>query len=75
MEDYVYEPIEGVKGDIDQDGNITLKDLLKCLDHVSGNRLLEGNAKYYADMDGNGDVDLKDWLRLLDYVSGAKDVL
>ena len=75
MEDYVYEPIEGVKGDIDQDGNITLKDLLKCLDHVSGNRLLERNAKYYADMDGNGEVDLKDLLRLLDYVSGAKDVL
>ncbi len=55
-------------GDINQDGQINLVDLMKCLNHVGRKELLEGEALKAADINGDGSVNLVDLMRLLNYV-------
>ena len=62
-------------GDIDNNGEIALSDLMSCLRHVSGSSLLEGDAMQAADIDGNGAVELSDLMRLLRFISGSSTEL
>ena len=55
-------------GDINQDGQINLVDLMQCLNHVGRKELLEGQALKAADINGDGSVNLVDLMRLLNYV-------
>lgn len=56
-------------GDINEDGNVNLTDLMMCLNHVSKKSQLEGNAYMAADVNGDGVVNLMDLMRILNYVS------
>lgn len=65
------EKTEGFKiGDIDGDGKIAMADLMMCLHHVSGRKLLTGREFQAADIDGDGTVAMKDLMKILHYVSG-----
>lgn len=62
-------------GDINQDGQINLVDLMKCLNHVGRKELLEGQALKAADINGDGSVNLVDLMRLLNYVGRKTQTL
>ena len=61
-----------IKGDVDEDGDITLIDCDKVLAHVRGTALLDGVPLQKADVDGDGDVTLLDCGKLLAHVRGTK---
>lgn len=62
-------------GDVNEDGQVNLVDLMQSLNHVGGKTFLTGNALLAADIDQNGDVDLVDLMRLLNYVGGKTEIL
>ena len=62
-------------GDINEDGQINLVDLMQCLNHVGRKAFLTGNAFLAADIDQNGDVNLVDLMRLLNYVGRKTETL
>lgn len=62
-------------GDINADGSVDLTDLMSCLHHVSGSRMLEGTSLQAADVNGDETVDLADLMRILHYVSGSSTEL
>jgi hypothetical protein len=62
-------------GDINDDGNINIADLMAVLNYVSGKSYLAGDSFKAADVDGNGRVDLQDLMKILNYVSGKSKTL
>lgn len=62
-------------GDVNQDGQVNLVDLMQCLNHVGGKTFLTGDALKAADIDQNGTVNLVDLMRLLNYVGGKTSTL
>ena len=64
-----------VLGDVNEDGQVNLVDLMQSLNHVGGKTFLTGNALLAADIDQNGDVNLVDLMRLLNYVGGKTEIL
>lgn len=62
-------------GDIDGDGEVTLLDLMACLNHVAKKKELTGDALRAADIDGKDGVKLADLMRILNYVSKKSDKL
>lgn len=59
----------GIAGDATQDGKVDVFDLMQCLNHVSGKKLLTGNGFAAADIDGNGEVDLFDLMKILNHIA------
>lgn len=76
-EDYVYDPTQPavMKGDINEDGEVSLVDLMMCLNHVAKKGQLGGNAFLAADVNGDGEVDLVDLMRVLNFVSKKTNVI
>lgn len=75
--DYVYSPAipDVKKGDVNFDNKVTMSDLMMCLHHVSGRRLLTGNAFLAADINNDGIIRMADLMKVLHYVSGRTTVL
>ncbi len=72
--DYVIVFSDNVKkGDVNEDDQVNLKDLMIILKHVSGKEdyviVFSDNVKK-GDVDGSGKVDLKDLMLILKHVSG-----
>jgi hypothetical protein len=67
--------IGAMRGDANLDGQVDLTDLMLCLHHVSGRRIMSGQALAASDVDGNGTVDLQDLMKILHYVSGRNSTL
>jgi hypothetical protein len=63
-------PGDVAPGDVNNDGKVSLSDLMLVLNHVSGKKYLTGDAIEAADVDGNGKVNLQDLMKILNYVSG-----
>jgi Ca2+-binding EF-hand superfamily protein len=57
-------------GDVNNDDNINISDLMAVLNYVSGKSELVEDALTAADVNGDGVIDLQDLMRLLNYVSG-----
>ncbi len=64
-----------LKGDINEDGNINLIDLMLCLNHVGRKSMLKDEALTAADINEDGSVNLVDLMRLLNYVGRKTDTL
>lgn len=62
-------------GDINGDGEITLKDATLLLQHVNKVATLENSQLAAADINGDGEITLKDATLLLQYVNKIIDVL
>ena len=62
-------------GDINGDGEITLKDATLLLQHVNKVAPLENSQLAAADINGDGEITLKDATLLLQYVNKIIDVL
>lgn len=62
--------INGLRGDLNDDGKVTMSDLVKCVQGVSGRIILIDQETWAADVDENGKVDIRDATRLLYFVSG-----
>lgn len=62
--------INGLRGDLNNDGKVTMPDLVKCVQGVSGRITLTDSEIWAADVDENGKVDIRDATRLLYFVSG-----
>ena len=62
-------------GDINDDGEITLKDATLLLQHVNKVATLENSQLAAADINGDGEITLKDATLLLQYVNKIIDVL
>lgn len=62
-------------GDINGDGEITLKDATLLLQHVNKVATLENNQLAAADINGDGEITLKDATLLLQYVNKIINVL
>ena len=50
--------------------SVTMSDLVKCVQSVSGRNTLTNQENWAADVDENGKVDIRDATRLLYFVSG-----
>ncbi|MEG0793981.1 MAG: dockerin type I repeat-containing protein, partial [Lachnospiraceae bacterium] len=62
-------------GDVTNDGNINLADLMKVLQSVSGKLILTKEETIAADVNRDIVINLKDLMKILQYVSGKIDVL
>ena len=58
-----------LKGDVDGNGKITLKDINAVCDHISKVTLLTGYELSCADVSGDDKVTLKDLNKLIDHFS------
>lgn len=67
--------IGGRKGDLNNDSKTNIIDLMKCLHHISGRTLLDGEQLVAADINDDGKVTVVDLMRLLHYVSGRSKTL
>lgn len=76
-DDYVYDPSKpNIRiGDVNEDGDVNLVDLMMCLNHVAKKGQLGGNAFLAADVNEDGDVNLIDLMRILNYVSKKSTTL
>lgn len=64
-----------VRGDVNGDGNITMKDASMIIMAVIGNISLTEDQQVSADFDGDGSLSTKDVFLLQQFVSGRSDVV
>ena len=55
-------------GDVNEDGDIDIKDVAELLNHVVKNKTLTGNAFLAADVEKDGEIDIRDAAKILNYI-------
>lgn len=68
------EPVEQpvvlhLKGDLDGDGKINMKDWNRVYAHINKTELLTEYALQCGDVNGDGTVNMKDWKRIYDHIN------
>lgn len=63
------------RGDIDFNGKIDIRDLQKCVQHISDKNVLKDKALLVADVNGDEKVNINDAMKILYYVSGRNSEL
>ena len=58
-------PSEGIKGDVNDDGYVTIADVTVLIDHLLGSSVLHFNSDN-ADVNGNGEITIADVTALID---------
>lgn len=61
---------EGIYGDVDLDGNVSIIDVILLLRHCAGKTVLGINSQYAADLSGNGEINIIDLNQLMRYIAG-----
>ncbi|WP_456056334.1 dockerin type I domain-containing protein [Agathobacter sp.] len=75
-QDATYDGIDILtKGDIDFNGKVDIRDLQRCVQHVSGRNELVDKALLVADVNCDEKVNISDAMKLLYYVSGRNSTL
>jgi|GEM_PF-2534333 len=64
------EPDPSLPGDVNGDGDITMKDVLKIRRFIAGLDDLSPEEQAIADVNGDGDVTMKDVLKIRRYIAG-----
>ena len=64
-----------LNGDVDQDNNVSIRDLMRTLHHVSNFQAMNVLQQGAADTDFNNTVNIQDLMRMLHYVSGKSSEL
>ena len=64
-----------LNGDVDQDNNVTIRDMMRILHHVSDYQPMNILQQGAADTDFNNIVNIQDLMRMLHYVSGKSSSL
>ncbi|MGN0634101.1 MAG: cadherin-like beta sandwich domain-containing protein [Oscillospiraceae bacterium] len=59
-----------LKGDVNGDGSIDVRDALSVLNFAAGKTTLKASEKKRADVDGSGSVDVLDAVKIMQYASG-----
>ncbi|MCI9615075.1 MAG: leucine-rich repeat protein, partial [Dorea sp.] len=67
--------VYGKNGDVTMDNQVTMKDLMKILHHVSGRKSLSLLEEPFADVDLQNGVKMADLMKILHYVSGKSKAL
>lgn len=67
--------IYGTNGDTNGDNDVTIKDLMQVLYHVSDRTAMNEAQKGFAEVDMNNAVNIQDLMRELYYVSGRNSTL
>ena len=65
-------PIKGLKGDVNGDGKVNIKDWNRMYEHISGKSKLNEEELYRGDVNDDEKVNIKDWNRLYEHISGKK---
>lgn len=55
-------------GDVNEDGDIDIKDVAELLNHVVKNKTLTENAFLAADVEKDGEIDIRDAAKILNYI-------
>lgn len=53
-------------GDVDGDGNVTMRDAMAIMDHLAGTTPLDEDALKRADVNGDGEVSYLDAMKITD---------
>ena len=62
-------------GDVTEDGDITIQDVIQLARHQTGLIVLQGNALKAGDVTGDGDITIQDVIKLARYAAGLIDSL
>lgn len=62
--------VDGILGDVDSDGDVTIKDATRIQKTLAGLVVLSDLQKAFADVDGVGDINIKDATVIQKYVAG-----
>lgn len=65
-------PVKFLKGDVNNDGDVTARDLVLATAHVKGVKLLNEGELMRGDIDGDGNVSARDLTALLAHVKSLK---
>ena len=63
LEEFLYVP-----GDVNDDENIDILDLVVVISHILGEEILEGGAFYSADMNSNGIINIQDIILIINLI-------
>ena len=58
-----------LKGDLDGDGKVNMKDWNRVYAHINKTELLTEYALQCGDVNGDGTVNMKDWKRIYDHIN------
>ena len=66
---------DGVKGDVNGDGAVTITDVSKVAAHIKSKKLLTEEEQKRADVNGDGKVDVTDLSKIAAHVKGKKQLV
>jgi hypothetical protein len=66
---FAHRAVQG--GDVDGDGEITVKDAYLMLQFIYGEVILEGDQFDRADLNGDGEISTSEAYKILQYINGT----
>jgi subtilisin family serine protease len=71
---YIDVEVKIVKGDVNNDGNVTITDLVKLSRHLAGLETIQSNYLENADINNDGNVTITDLVKLSRHLAGLEGI-